>query len=101
MLFSLLIVDSETSRTGVLRAFIERAAFLGVMPNEVSQVCALMMSSFHRNLKFVQSIYSAFGFEADSEKTTLVLCILSVITKEVSLREDYHRPCSTIEHLSS
>ncbi|RXW16432.1 hypothetical protein EST38_g9415 [Candolleomyces aberdarensis] len=55
----------QTSRTGVLRAFAERVASLGIMADEVSQ-----------------SVFSAFGFEADAEKTTLVLCILSVLTKE-------------------
>ncbi|KAF6741754.1 armadillo-type protein [Ephemerocybe angulata] len=55
----------QTARTGVMRAFVERAAALGVMKEEVSK-----------------TIFSAFGFDAVGDKSTLILCMLSVLTKE-------------------
>jgi hypothetical protein len=75
---------SASSRTGVMKAMIDRAASLRVLGKEVVEVCPPPGFLRVLMLMLLKAVYSAFGLKSVEERINLVPCALALLSLEVS-----------------
>lgn len=77
------LVLKETSRTGVLRAAIDRAAVLKACGAEITEVPPSQIVLLIDFTSFPQAVFAAFETNTPEERKLLVPCVLRLQTPQV------------------